>query len=150
MKNKSLVHYLTKVLVDIMLVGGVVVCIAVPFIMPFLTEHIYYLREFTIPATIILIFSGLCSLFILWQLRAMFKTLLGGNPFVEANISCLRRCSVASFLIAIAFTVAIPFRVTLASIIIVIIFALLGLFCLTLKDVFKEAVSYKEETDWTV
>ena len=150
MHKKSFVHHLTKVLIDIMLVTGLLVCVAIPFIMPLLAEHIYYLSSFTIPATIVLVFSGLCSLFILWQLRAMFRTLLGGNPFIEANVKCLRKCSVASFVISIAFIVSIPFRVTLASMIIVIIFALLGLFCLTLKDVFKQAIVYKEETDWTV
>jgi hypothetical protein len=29
-------------------------------------------------------------------------------------------------------------------------FAILGLFSLTLKDVFAQAVAYKEENDWTV
>ena len=150
MYKNSFVHYLTKVLIDIMLVGGLICCIALPFIMPQLAERFTYLSDISTPATIILIFAGLCSLFILWQLRAMFKTLLGGNPFVKANVTCLRKCSVASFVIAITFIAAIPFRVTLASIVIVIIFALLGLFCLTLKDVFKQAIAYKEENDWTV
>jgi hypothetical protein len=42
------------------------------------------------------------------------------------------------------------FWFSLMSSIIVVIFFLLGLFCLTLKDVFKQAVAYKEEADWTV
>ena len=150
MYKNSFVHYLTKVLIDIMLVAGVICCIAIPFVVPRLTGRFSYLSYIALPGMIILIFAGLCSLFILWQFRAMFKTLLGGNPFVAANVTCLRKCSVASFVIAISFIVSIPFRVTLASIVIVIIFALLGLFCLTLKDVFKQAIAYKEENDWTV
>ena len=150
MYKNSFVHYLTKVLIDIMLVAGVICCIAVPFVVPLLEGRFIFLSDITIPVTIILIFAGLCSLFILWQLRAMFKTLLGGNPFVQANVTCLRKCAVASFVIALTFIASIPFRVTLASITIVIMFALLGLFCLTLKDVFKQAIAYKEENDWTV
>ena len=150
MYKNSFVQKLTKILIDFMLVTGLLVCIAIPFVMSVLEKHINYFQSAAIPATIVLVFSGLCSLFILWQLRAMFKTLLGGNPFVEANVSCLRKCSVASILISFAFFAAIPFRVTVASIIIVIIFALLGLFSLTLKDVFKQAVAYKVENDWTV
>jgi len=80
----------------------------------------------------------------------MFKTLIGGNPFISANVICLRKCSVASFLMAIIYAFKISIWFTIASSIIVIIFAILGLFCLTLKDVFKQAVAYKEENDWTV
>jgi len=80
----------------------------------------------------------------------MFKTLLGGNPFVIKNVSCLRKCAVASATIALIYLIRIIFWFTIASSIIVVIFAMLSLFCLTLKDLFKRAVAYKEETDWTV
>ncbi|MCL2517521.1 MAG: DUF2975 domain-containing protein [Oscillospiraceae bacterium] len=150
MYKNSFVHYLTKVLVDIMFYGGILCCIAVPFIMPALTKFFGYKEETVIPLTIMLISSGICAVFILWQLKAMFKTLLGGNPFVYKNVNCFRRCSVASFLIAMIYITKLTFWFTIASCIITIIFALLGLFCLTLKDLFKQAVAYKEENDWTV
>lgn len=83
--------------------------------------------------------------------KKMFKALLGGNPFVPKNVTCLRICSVASFLIAVIYIIKLIFLLfTPSSLIIVVIFSLLGLFCLTLKDVFKQAISYKEENDWTV
>ena len=98
----------------------------------------------------VLVLAGLCAVYILFQLKAIFKTLLGGDPFVQQNVSCLRKCGVASFLIAIIFLVRLLFGWTLGSSIVVIIFVVLGLFSLTLKDVFKQAVAYKEENDWTV
>ncbi|MDD4689847.1 MAG: DUF2975 domain-containing protein [Eubacteriales bacterium] len=150
MYKNSFAHYLTKILVDVMFYGGIICCIAVPFVMPFLTSFYGYREAVVTPFTIILLSSGLCSLYILWQLKAIFKTLLGGNPFTDKNVTCLRKCSVASFLIAIIYIAKITFWFTIASSIIVIIFSLLGLFCLTLKDVFKQAISYKEENDWTV
>jgi hypothetical protein len=150
MRKNSFVHYLTKVLVDIMFYGGIICCIVIPFLMPSLAGFFGYGKTVIVPYTIILLISGMCSLYILWQLKAMFKTLLGGDPFIMANISCLRKCSVASFLIAIIYIVKISIWFTIASSIIVIIFALLGLFSLTLKDLFKQAVAYKEENDWTV
>ncbi|MCL2496102.1 MAG: DUF2975 domain-containing protein [Clostridiales bacterium] len=150
MHQNSFVHHLTKVLVDIMFYGGILCCIALPFTMHALANFFGYGDEVIIPFTIILLISGLCSLYILWQLKAMFKTLLGGDPFTGANVGCLRKCSVASFLIAIIYIVKVIFWPSLTSAIMVIIFSLLGLFCLTLKDVFKQAVAYKEENDWTV
>ena len=150
MYKNSFVHYLTKVLVDVMFYGGILCCVALPFVMPVLTDFFGYDRTAVVPFTIILLLSGLCALYILWQLKAMFKTLLSGNPFVGANVSCLRKCSVASFLIAVIYVVKMIFWPTVTATVFVIIFSLLGLFCLTLKDVFKQAVAYKEENDWTV
>jgi len=150
MYKNSFVHYLTKVLIDVMFIGGALCCIAVPFIMPWLTALLGYPPDVVVPYTIVIVLSGLFAIYILWQLKAMFKTLLGGNPFAAQNVNCFRKCSVASFLIAIIYLVKICVWFTIASAIIVIIFALLGLFCLTLKDVFKQAVAYKEESDWTV
>ena len=150
MYKNSFVHYLTKVLVDIMFFGGIACVAAVPFLMPVFKSYFGYRDAQVVPLAIILETSGLSSLFILWQLKAMFKTLLGGNPFTDSNVSSLRRCSVASFVIAIIYIVKLTFWFSIASSIIVIIFALLGLFCLTLKDIFKQAIAYKEENDWTV
>ena len=150
MYKNSLVHYVTKVLVDIMFYCGIVCCILVPFIMPYLNEYFGYVQSTVIPFTILLTSSGICAVYILWQLKKMFKTLLGGNPFVISNVNCLRKCAVASFIISVIYIAKITFWFTIASSIIVIIFVLLGLFCLTLKDIFKHAIAYKEENDWTV
>ena len=150
MYKNSYVHYLTKVLVDIMFYGGILCCVAVPFAMPTLAAFLGYAPDVVIPYTVILMLSGFCSLYIVWQLKAIFKTLLGGNPFVSKNVSSLRKCSVASFLIAITFIVKTIFWFTIMTSVVVIIFSLLGLFSLTLKDIFKQAIAYKEENDWTV
>jgi len=150
MYQKNWVHYLTKVLIDVMFYGGILFCITIPFTMPWFANILGYSQNIVKPYIIILIISGICSLYILWQLRRMFKSLMGGNPFTLENVSCLRKCSVAGFLMALIYLVKICIWFTIASSIIVIVFAILGLFCLTLKDVFKQAVTYKEENDWTV
>jgi len=102
------------------------------------------------PSLVILMASGFCAVFILFQLKKMFKTLMGKEPFVHQNISCFRKCGVASFIISALFFVRLFIGFTPGSAIIVVIFAMLGLFSLTMKDVFKQAVFYKEENDWTV
>jgi len=150
MYKNSFVHYLTKVLVEIMFYCGILCSIAVPFIMPTLIYYFRYSKSLTIPYIAVLLPSGLCSVYILWQVKAMFKTLLGGTPFVGANVSCLRKCAVASFIIAIIFLIKVIFLFTIMTAVVVIAFSLLGLFCLTLKDIFKQAIAIKEENDWTV
>ena len=150
MYKNSFVHYLTKVLVDILLYSGIVVCGALPFFMPKVIGYFDYRESVRVPFTVILLLSGLCALYILWQLKAMFATILGGNPFVSKNVTCLRKCAVASLLIALIFFAKSVYWFSFMSAVGVIIFFLLGLFCLTLKDIFKQAVAYKEENDWTV
>ena len=150
MKQNRIRHYATKVLVDIMFFGGIAACIALPFMMPWLMAFVGISPYVRTTYTIILLGAGSCAVYILYQLKCMFTTLLGGNPFIKKNVSCLRNCAVASALIAVIFLVRLYLWFTIASAIIVIIFSLLSLFSLTLKDLFKQAVAYKEETDWTV
>ena len=150
MYKNSFVHYLTKYLIDVMFFGGILLCIALPSIMPHLARYLGYNKSVVLPFTIILLLSGLCLLFILWQLKSIFKSIIIGNPFVPKNVTYLRKCSVASAAISIIYLVKCIWWFAIPSAIVVIIFALLGLFCLTLKDLFKQSVNYKEENDWTV
>ena len=149
MYKSRFTHQLTKVLVDIMFYGGMLCCVAVPFVMT--SGFFRYEEEVILPLTIIFELSGLLGVYILWQLKAMFRTILQGDPFVAVNIVCLRKCAAASLLLTLIHVVkCVFFWFTIMSAPIVIIFGLLGLFCLTLKDVFKQALVYKEENDWTV
>ncbi|MCL2841982.1 MAG: DUF2975 domain-containing protein [Oscillospiraceae bacterium] len=150
MKKHSFVHYLTKILIDLMFYAGIVTCIVLPFLMPQALDFFSYSQEVRWLFTVVLLAAGLCAIYILFQLKAIFKTLLVGDPFVYGNVSCLRKCGTASFLIALIFLVRMVFGVTLGAALVVAIFSLLGLFSFTLKDVFKQAVAFKEENDWTV
>jgi len=150
MYKDSFVHNLTKILIDIMFFGGILCLILIPFATPKIMEFLHYGNNLTIQYSIILMASGAAALYILWQLKAMFKTLVKGHPFIQKNVSCLRKCSVASVIISIIYLAKSFWILTMSSAIIAIIFALLGLFCLTLKDLFKQSIAYKEENDWTV
>ena len=143
-------HQLTKILVDIMFYGGILTCVALPFILPILMAWQGVQTAYRVHYTAALFSSGICAVYIMYQLKRMFKTLVGGNPFVVQNVSCLRKCAVASAIIAGIFLIRQFMWFTIAGTVTVIIFFMLSLFCLTLKDLFKQAVTYKEETDWTV
>ena len=149
-KQVRIRQFITKILVDIMFFGGIAACIAVPFALPRIMEFIGTSPDLRTAYTFIFIGSGICAVYIMYQLKCMFKTLLGGNPFVSQNVSGLRKCAVASAVIAAIFLVRLILWFTLPAVILVLVFAMLSLFCLTIKDLFKQAVAYKEETDWTV
>ncbi len=150
MYKNSIVHYLTKIMVDIMFYGGIVCCLLVTQLAKLTRGYLWYGDDVVFPFGIILFTTGVAAVYILFNLKKMFKTLLGGNPFVLSNVSCLRKMAVACFVIALIYAAKCMFWFTLATAIIVIMFVIAGLFCLTLKDVFKQAIYYKEENDYTV
>ena len=97
-----------------------------------------------------LLISGIGCIYILFNLKTMYRSLLTGNPFVEKNISCFRKIAITCFAVAIVYIVKAVLDFTLATIIIAIIFIVGCLFCLTLKDLFKQAINYKVENDLTI
>ena len=157
--KKSWVHYLTRIVVEIMFYGGIAACLATPWIVVYIfgLTPIYFAGASVFEISNLFIFlaaiffaSGVCSVYILWQFKKLYKTFLGGNPFVPANVKCFRKIAVASALIAVLFIIRCIVHFTYASAAVIVIFALATLFCLTLKDIFKQAVYYKEENDGVI
>ena len=152
MRTKSPVHLLTKVVVDILFFGGIICCAALPFFQkPMMTFLQYTMPDYDrLQFLAVLEISGLACVYALWQLKKALKTVLKGNPFIEANVSVFRRIAVASFVIALVYFIHCIAAFNVAQAAIIILFIVVGLFSLTLKDIFKQAVHYKDENDYTV
>jgi len=152
LQGKNFIHCFTKILIDIMFFGGIIVTVTLPLIMKAIAPYSNYLgiKYPDTPRTIFLMISGVLALFLLWELRKLFKSLNIGNPFMPANVGSLKKCAVCAFLISAMYALKILTAFTMASVIICIIFAILGLFSLTLKDLFRQAVKFKEENDFTI
>lgn len=150
MYKNSLVHYLAKFSVDILFIAGIACCLYVPFSRPLLVYYFNLPDAMMVPMILVLLISGISCVYILWQLRVMFKTLIGGNPFVMKNVDCFRKMAVACAVISVIYCIKSLFWFTISTFVIIIIFVIGCLFCLTLKDIFKQAVHYKDENDLTV
>ena len=150
MYKKSMVHYITKICVDFLFYFGIVCCVLLPFSGKLISIYFGFIGNASVPMMIILLLSGILSVYILYQLKIMFKTLLNGNPFICANVVCFRKIAVASLLIAITYLFKCFIYFTVSTVVIIAIFIIACLFSLTLKDLFKQAVYYKDENDLTV
>ena len=106
-------------------------------------------NEYAIQTTVILM-SGFASVFIMYQLKRIFKTLTNGDPFVMDNVLALRKIAIASFIIATIYVVKAFLLFTPATFVIIVIFITAALFCLTLMSVFIAAVQFKEENSLTI
>lgn len=149
MYQKTITHHITKILVDILFYLSFVCICAVPFASDFLfgegrsTAYIIFFDA-------VLISSGLCCAYILYNLKQMFRTLLCGNPFTDENVIRFRRLSVTCITIAIIYIIKSIFLFTIGTVIVSLVFIIGCLFCLTLKDLFKQAANYKAENDLTI
>ncbi len=151
MYKKSITHYISKVVVDILFYGSIVCTLLVPFLARWLFGWISYKDSGYLTAFACILFvSGLCCTYILFNLKQMYRSLLVGNPFLDKNVRHLRKMAVTCFVMAVIYLAKCLFMFTLATVIIAIIFVVGCLFCLTLKDLFKQAINYKTENELTI
>jgi len=94
--------------------------------------------------------AGVFALAILRELRLMFRTVIKENPFVRGNVISLKRMGYYAFVIALIMLAKLLFVVTPATLVLVLVFIIAGLFSLVLSQVFDQAVTYKQENDLTI
>lgn len=151
MYKKSLIHYISKIIIDVLFYASIVFVIFVPFTAKYVFYWINYpYKDYMLPFTIIIFLSGICCTYILYNLKKMYASLLVGNPFVNENVCHFRKMAVACMSIAVIYIIKCIFLFTLAAVIIAVCFIIGCLFCLTLKDLFKQAINYKAENDLTI
>lgn len=146
MMYKTKVSQVTAILVNIMFYGGIIACILTPWgtkLYPFKGKE-YIIQTCTI------LLSGVASVYIMFELKHIFKTITSDNPFVMENAFALRKIAVASFIIAAVYVIKAFLLFTPATFVIIVIFITAGLFCLTLMSVFTKAVEFKEENSLTI
>ncbi len=150
MYQKSIVHYMTKVCIDVLFYLGIICCVLIPFSSSWMKKYFYVADERVLFVTIILLASGISCIYILWQLKVIFRTLLNGNPFIYANVACLRKIAMSCMAVSLIYIVKLIVMPTISTVIIIAIFVIACLLCLTLKDLFKQSIYYKDENDLTV
>lgn len=149
MKKSSLILF-TKRLLDFMLYAGILICLSVPFLFKLAGKYYSIFDRFYIPFTIIFMLAGVFALAILSELCKMFRTVINADPFVKENVNSLKNMGYYAFIIAISMVAKLFFVVTPATIILVLVFVIAGLFSLVLSQVFDQAVTYKLENDLTI
>lgn len=98
----------------------------------------------------IFIFSSLAVLFVLHELRRIFKSINSSTPFTEANVKSLFRMGVASFLLALFFIFKSFVLQSLLTYVVILILIIAGCFSWVLSEVFRDALRVKEENDLTI
>ncbi len=141
----------TKIVLDIMFYGGLVVLFTLPISLKILGR--YYSEKILDYFILLFIVFGICGIFgilIICELRKMMKTVLLENCFVYDNVASLKKMTVFSAVIAAVTIVKLFILPTPATAVIVLVFFIAALFSKVLAHVFEKAVNYKEENDLTI
>lgn len=147
--NNRLVRF-TKILLDVMYYAGIVLTVLIPFIFRLVGKYIPVFQKFYAMQCALYMLSGLFCLMIVHELRKMFITVLKEDAFVDDNACSLKKMGKSSFFIALLSLVRLPFSPTPATVVVMIVFAVAGLFSIVLCQVFEKAIQYKLENDLTI
>ena len=140
----------TKRLLDIMFYIGILFEISIPILFKIIGRYIEAFHIYYIPQCIIYMISGILVLIIVYELRKMFITVLNEDAFVDSNAISLKKMSKCSFIISILSLARLPLSPTPATIVIMVVFVVAGLFSIVLCQVFQTAIQFKLENDLTI
>lgn len=153
MKRETVIVF-TKYLLDIMFFAGIIVTMMLPLpgvvqkVMDFFDFHDFEGRYTEI--IVIYFVLGMLACLILGELRKMFRTVLKDDCFVKENVVSLQRMGTYSFVIAAVCLLRTVLYMTIAMLVLVLVFIIAGLFSKVLAFVFDRAVEYKLENDLTI
>lgn len=149
MKRESII-LITKYLLDFMFFTGIVVTLTLPFTAKWLINYLPDLEKRYTEYVILYFALGVLAIAVLGELRKMFRTVLADNCFVYGNVVSLQRMGTYSFMIALISLVRTVLCMTIAMLVVILVFVIAGLFSKVLAFVFERAVHYKEENDLTI
>ena len=138
----------TKAVLDIMFVLGILITATLPFLLKTYGKYVEPgIEKYIWQNSVVLGLCGIFSLMILWELRKMFKTVKADDCFVRNNVTSLKKMSIYSVGIVFFMAVKCLFNITLATMAIMMVFIIAGLFSRVLAQVFDKDVTYKLEND---
>ena len=149
-KKKLLLTKGVKYLLDVMFYAGILVTASLPFSIKWLGRYYAPVLAHDAETVIIYFVLGVAALVLVRELRRIFRTVLNEDCFVTANVVSLRKMGNWSFFIAGMSVVRSIVYMTVAMLVVILVFVIAGLFSKVLAMVFEQAIQYKEENDLTI
>ncbi len=141
---------ITKCMVNVMFWCGVPMTISIPWVFKWYGAIDSFFETNYVRESILYMISGLFACLIVYELRKMIRSVELDDCFIWGNVVSLKRMAIYAFAIALVTIVRIITHWTPAVVIILIVFAIAGMFSEVLASVFAKAVEYKEENDMTI
>lgn len=139
-----------KWLLDILLIIGILFLIGFPLILNSHLNIYKYYPSVEKQMYIILILTDLAIIFVIHELRKIYKTIIQETPFILKNVKSLYRMGIASFSLALVFFIKLFIFKTFLTYMMLLILIIAGCFSFTLSGLFQKAYEVKEENDLTI
>lgn len=141
-----------KIMLDVLFYFGIATLIILPFLRNTKFD-VYQLitSEYTIVTVHVMLYLGAITVvYVLYELRKIFKSIKLGDPFTSANITSLYRMGFASFLLSIVIFIKLFVFRTFLTYFVFMVLIIAGCFSWTLSTLFREAKRVKDENDLTI
>ncbi len=149
-KEKAKVAVFTKMMLDFMFYGGILLCLLLPVAVRIVSSFYENFERYYVQVVILYFINGILALLLVNELRKMFRTVLKDDCFVMENVISLLRMGIYAFCIAAVSAVRLLFYITPAMLLVILVFIVAGFFSIVLSGVFDKAVTYKLENDLTI
>ena len=142
-----------KILLQICFYGGIIILIALPFLLKALGLHLN--------ATAIVIYpNGTVLLIITYKFIKLFESLEQNQPFCDKNVKILRSAGLMALIEAVLWFIDLSYEiilvkefdiiVTVILSFIIILFLVIALALYILSELFRESTEYKKENELTI
>lgn len=148
-KKETIIGF-TKYLLDFMFFSGIVVTITLPVSIKVLEKYVGRIQGHYGEIVMIYFVLGVAALVIIGELRKLFQTVINKDCFVRENVISLNKMGNWSFFIVIMSIVRSIVFLTVAMLVVILVFSIAGLFSKVLSLVFEEAIDFKEENELTI
>lgn len=148
--RKLIIAKWTKYLLDFMFYAGILVTLSLPLSVKWIGKYLPDVGAHYEELVIIYFVLGVAAVVLVRELRKIFRTVLEEDCFVMENVISLRKMGSWSFFIVGMSVVRSIVYMTIAMLVVILVFIIAGLFSRVLAMVFEEAVRYKEENDLTI
>ena len=140
-----------KIALQCIFVGGIIIFITLPFCLKWYLEFSEIFTSSYFYKTLILLYlSGFLALAVLYQSIKLLNNINKKSPFNLENPKILNIIGICSLLIAFIYLISIFIIKSVFTIILFMIFIMLGFMAIILAEIFKKAIEYKEENDLTI
>lgn len=141
-------------MINAIFVGGIMIWLSLPWSLKILIEKIkpHYAedKKFFWFIIALLYITGVLALWIVYEIRIFLDSINNNRPFIYRNSKALKNIGCSSFWIALCYAIKIIFYPTILTIVITMIFIIIGCFGIVLAEVFRQAVDTKLENDLTI
>ncbi len=143
---------LVKIMLDIFFIGTICFLFLLPQVVEYFLGKDLILTP-TISSTAFLIrllAIDFVVMYVLYELRKIFKSISSSSPFTESNVKSLFRMGLASLLLALFYIIMFFIIKSLFSFVVILTLIVGGSFSIVLSEVFREALRVKNENDLTI